>query len=149
MQNGANGVCPLTRQFLVQASTVDSFFSAIMKIPIFFIFKNLYGIWKEGSGYREQFGSYWSLLVRLRRVGSHWDADGGLMSHSVLVKDLTRFFHNFYSVDWRQSIFLFLEYDLKDVLCLELHNPTNLTQKLFVKLRNQVSFVFSCSRLWR
>lgn len=71
------------------------------------------------------------------------------MSHSVLVKDLTRFFRNFYSVDWHQSIFLFLEYDLKDVLCLELHNPTNLTQNLFVKLRNQVSFVFSCSRLWR
>lgn len=84
----------------------------------------------------------WSPPFRLGRLGSHWDADSGLDESFSFGQGslLNRFFHNVYSIDWYQSIFLFLAYYLKDVLCLRLHNHTNLTQNLFGKLRNPSPF---------
>ena len=47
---------------------------------------------------------------------------------------ITKFSHNFCSLDWRQSIILFLEYDLKDTIPLESFYHADLTQKSFGKL---------------
>ena len=108
----------------------------------------------------------WSHGCRLR-TGSQCDyksssdtvhIDSGLGQSFCFIQGslITKFFHNFCSLDWHQSILLFLEYDLKDIIPLESFYHTDLTQKLFGKLSpvlkkiiKWVLFVFSCSRSWR